>query len=165
MYKWNVLALHPYAGVSLLALVAVCAAIIVLRTDENTVLVMTAPFLIWSSVALLRGTRIEAWALKFSKYSFFIFAAHMPLLGLTWWATTHHARWILYPLYWLLTPVLVVAFLKKTYDVAMTLLPTAFNVALGARATVRAFKERRKTYRPDNAPVYSPELRMQLTNS
>jgi succinoglycan biosynthesis protein ExoH len=165
VYKWNVLALDRYAGVSLLLLLVICAATIGLRFDNNTVLVMTAPFLIWSSVALLRHSWIEVFALRVSKYSFFIFAAHMPLLGLTWWATVNYARWIPYPLYWMLTPILIVTFLKKTYDAAMYIVPTAFNFAIGARATVPVFEERRKTYRPNNAPVYSPETRMRLTHS
>lgn len=165
VYEWNLLFLDKYAKQSALLLLAICAATIGLHFSDNSILVMTAPFLIWSSVSLLKNTRIEAWAVRFSKYSFFIFAAHMPLLSLSWWATTHHARWIPYPLYWMLAPVVVVAFLKMVYDIAGRTMPKAFNFAIGARAAVRAYEERRKTYRPANAPVYSPELRLTLANS
>jgi succinoglycan biosynthesis protein ExoH len=165
VHQWNLLFLDKYAKPGVALLLIICAVTTGLRFTDNTVLVITAPFLIWSSASLLKNTRIEAWAVRFSKYSFFIFAAHMPLLALSWWVTTHHIRWIPYPVYWLLAPIGVIAFLKIMYDVAIRIMPKAFNFALGARASIRVYDERRKTYRPAGAPVYSPELRLALIHS
>jgi succinoglycan biosynthesis protein ExoH len=165
VYKWNLLSLDKYSKPCLLILVIMCIVIIGFRIDDNTILVMTAPFLIWSAVTMLDNTKIQGWALDFSKYSFFIFVTHMPLLGLLWWATTHHARWIPYAIYWFAAPLLTVSLLKIIYDAASRYIPAVFNFAIGSRSAKPAFRERRMTSRPADAPVYSPEFRLTLTNS
>ena len=163
VYKWNVLALDKHAKACVAAFVIACIIIIGFRIDDNTFLVTVAPFLIWPAASLLQKTRFEAWAIRFCKYSFFIFAAHMPIIGTAWWAMTHHARWIPYPIYWFFAPVLCVILLKKIYDLGMRVAPTAFNFILGARASNRIFVDRRFAPRLAGAPVYSPEMRAVLT--
>lgn len=162
VYRWNVLALDPYAKQCLAILAVMCLVIIGFRIDDNTVLVMAAPFLIWPAASLCNGTRLQAAAMRLSHYSFFIFAAHAPLIGLAWWYVNVHARWVPYPLVWFGLPVLICAGLIKTYDVAIKLAPRAFNIAIGARLRQRAVAERRKVQRAAGAPVYTPELRATL---
>lgn len=156
VHRWNVLALDKYAPHCLIAFLAMCAVLIAFRIDDNTFLVICAPFLMWPAASLLKGTRFETWAIKHSKYSFFVFAAHWPLMGLAWWAVKVHARWMPFPVFWVLTPILSILVLKVVYDVAMRVAPTAFNLAIGARSARKpVFVERRKSPRPANAPVWT----------
>jgi succinoglycan biosynthesis protein ExoH len=165
VHRWNLLALDKYAKACLAAFIVVCVVTVGGRIDDNTCLVAVSPFLIWPAASLLRKTRLEAWAIGFCKYSFFIFAAHMPIIGTAWWAVTHHARSIPYPVYWFAAPVLCILLLKLVYDAALKIAPDAFNYIIGARATTPAFVDRRRAARPFNAPVYSPEVRLALQQS
>lgn len=165
VYKWDVLALDRYAKPCLAAFLLICACMVVLRIDDNTGLVMVAPFLIWPAVSLLKGSNFEASTLRLSKYSFFIFVAHAPLLLLTWWYVSHHARWIPYPVYWLTAPLLVIAALTRAYDFAARVAPRALSVALGSRVGRLGMVERRGSPRPANAPVYSPSDRRAMLNT
>lgn len=164
VYQWNLLAFDRYAKQCLAILAVICLTIIGLRIDDNTVLVLVAPFLIWPATSLCNGTRLQTWAMRLSPYSFFIFVAHMPLIGLVWWYVKVHARWVPYPVVWLGIPVLICAVLIKTFDLATRLAPRAFNFAIGARLRQRT-AERRKVQRAAGAPIYSPELRATLFNS
>ena len=162
IYKWNLLALDQFAKECLGIFVVVCLIIIGFKIDDNTVLVTVAPFLIWPAASLLKGSRLEKWAIGFCKYSFFIFVAHMPIIGTMWWYMMHHARWIPYPVFWFAAPALTVLILKMTYDFAISVAPTAFNFAIGSRANKPAFADRRLQPRASNAPVYSDEARLGL---
>jgi len=156
VHGWNVLGADKYARQCLLVFLAICAVLIAFRIDDNTFLVIVAPFLMWPAASLLKHTRIEAWAIRYSKYSFFVFAAHWPFMTLAWWLLKSHARWMPYPVFWVVSPILTVLLLKVIYDAAMLVAPTAFNLAIGTRATRKpVFVERRKAPRPANAPVWT----------
>lgn len=162
VYKWNVLALDKFAVHCFIVFVSLCIGIITLRIDDNTFLVVVAPFLIWPAARLLVETRIGAWAIKYSNYSFFIFAAHAPLLVASWWAFTHFTPQLPYPVYWLTMPFIVVVLLKFIYDYAMKIAPRAFNTIVGARLEKAVLVDRRRAPRPASAPVYSEAFRLTL---
>jgi len=163
---WNVLILDKYAKYCLGAFILLCLGKVLFAIDNKVILVMTAPFLLWPSMALLRHTKAEAWALNYTKYSFFVFAAHMPFMVMSWWFVLHHARFVPYAVYWFLAPVSVIAGLVACHDLAMRRFPAAFSFVLGARVSNKpAFAERRKASRPANAPVYSAEERMQRVHA
>jgi succinoglycan biosynthesis protein ExoH len=160
VHKWDVLACDKYARECLVVFLVLCGALIAFRINDNTFLVLAAPFLMWPAVSLLKNTRIESWALKYSKYSFFVFAVHCPILALTWWFVNVHARWIPFPIYWFASPILTILLLKVVYDAAMVVAPDVFNFVIGARAKkTPVFVERRKAPRPANAPVWAAEAR------
>jgi succinoglycan biosynthesis protein ExoH len=165
VYKWDVLALDKFAKPCLAVLIVLCLVQIGFRIDNNALLIMVSPFLIWPSVSLLVGTKIEQWAIRFCKYSFFIFVAHMPIIDSLWWGVLNHASWIPYPIYWFAAPLLTVGLLKVIYDMAMKIAPKPFNLAIGSRAAKPVFVDRRRAARPADAPVYSPEVRLTLTNT
>lgn len=165
IYNWNLLALDKHAKGCLVLFMAACLIIIGFRIDDNTFLVTVAPFLIWPSAALLKNTKVEAWAIGFCRYSFFIFAAHMPIIMSSWWVVTHHARWIPYPVYWFAAPISTVMLLKLIYDIAMKVTPEAFSFLIGSRADRPLFVDRRSVRRPVDAPVYSQEMRQSLKRS
>lgn len=164
VYRWNVLALDKYALECLSIFIAACLVVTGFGIDDRTLLIMTAPFLIWPAASLLADTKMETSCLRLSKYSFFIFAAHMPILNISWWIVKCHAAWIPYPVYWILAPALVIIGLIYFYEVAMRVAPAAFNFAIGARASNSRRIDRRSAVRPADAPVYSPEMRLRLKN-
>lgn len=164
IYRWNLLALDKYAKECMVIFIIACLIIIGLRIDDNTFLVLIAPFLIWPSAAMLKHSKVESWALKFSKYSFFIFAAHIPFIELAGWAVLKHARWVPYPVFWLVAPTVTVIFLKYVYDFLMAGAPRAFNFVIGARSTRPVYVDRRRTPRAVDAPVYSSDMRLAMTN-
>lgn len=164
IYKWDLTACDKYAPQMLAIFLLACIATIAFRIDNNTLLVTAAPFLIWPSASLLKGTAFESKAIKLSKYSFFIFAAHIPLIDTSWWFVKNHAAWIPYPVYWIVAPASIVFSLKLFYDFAMNAAPTLFNFTIGARAKGVVLPERRKTVRPAGAPIYSPEMRMAVAS-
>ena len=163
---WNLLILDKYAKQCLIAFVLLCVGLRVFAIDNRVLLVMSAPFLLWPSMALVRNTRVEAWAMNYTKYSFFVFAAHMPFIEMGWWFVLNHARFVPYPIYWFLAPLTVIAGLVMLHDFAMRHFPVPFNVVLGARAARKShFVERRKAARPAGAPVYSQDERRKLLDS
>jgi succinoglycan biosynthesis protein ExoH len=129
----NLLAADRYALPALAALVLVCAAPMLLRVDDNTYLVYSAPFLIWPAVSLLRGTALWDWALRTSKYSFFVFVGHAPLLELVYLAYRRLVPALPYEVFWFAGPVLTIVMLVALYRLLMRVAPRAFDAVIGAR--------------------------------
>jgi succinoglycan biosynthesis protein ExoH len=125
-----------YALPCLLLLCLMCATLLVLRIDDNTLLVYTAPFLIWPAVSLLRDTAAWDRALSLSKYSFFVFVAHGPLLELVYRGYRRLVPVVPLPYeaFWFAGPVLTIGLLVATYRCAMRVAPRPFNAMIGARA-------------------------------
>lgn len=128
-----------YALPCLVLLALMCAALLVFRIDDNTFLVYAAPFLAWPAVSLLRGTAAWGWALRASKYSFFVFVAHAPLLELAYcvFQWQHPDGLIAYEAFWFIAPVLVIGLLMLVYEGAMRVMPRFFNLITGSRTASR----------------------------
>lgn len=163
--KWDVRVLDKYAKWMFAGFLAMCICMVALKIADRTLFVLAAPVFIWSAASLLVHTRPGRWAVKYSRYSFFIFIAHAPLLMLSWLVYQKLSGYIAYPLYWTATPVVVVAALVLTYELAMTVAPKAFALAIGKRTSAAtALVERRKVPRAADAPVYSQEMRRRLAH-
>lgn len=122
---------------ALLLLCLLCAAPMVFRIDDNTFLVYTAPFLIWPAVSLLQGGAVWDWALRMSKYSFFVFVGHAPLLELVYLGHRTLLPGLPYEAFWFAGPVLTIATLVALYRILMRVAPRAFNAVIGARGEGR----------------------------
>lgn len=131
--QWNLLALDRYALPCLAIFLALCAALIEFRVANTNYFRFVAPFLIWPAAALLQPTRLGAWLQSQSKYSFFIFVAHAPLVLVLSMAYNKLGQAIPYPLYWCLAPVLVVAILTGLYRILMWACPGLFAPMIGAK--------------------------------
>ncbi|MDN4055581.1 acyltransferase [Massilia sp. YIM B02763] len=118
---------------ALVLLCLLCAAPMLFRIDDNTFLVYTAPFLIWPAVSLLQGGAAWDWALRMSKYSFFVFVGHAPLLELVYLGHRALLPGLPYEAFWFAGPVLTIAVLVALYRVLMRVAPRAFNAVIGAR--------------------------------
>ena len=103
------------------------------RIINTTLLCMVAPFLVWPASALLVNTAFGRWCVGMSRYSFFIFVAHAPLLLGPWLVYKKLAAFLPYPVYWALAPLLTAAMLIYTYSLAQRLVPRAFEFMLGKR--------------------------------
>ncbi|RYE77558.1 MAG: acyltransferase [Oxalobacteraceae bacterium] len=163
--QWDLLKLDRYALPMLLSLLGICSAITVFRIDNINYVALSGPFLVWPAFRYLAGTRAGNLASKYNKYSFFIFMAHAPLLQVarSAYAANFQAE-VPHGVFWLLAPVAVVTVLIAVYELAMKTAPAPFCWVIGGRVEKKAavLVERRKTARPVNAAVFSPEMRMAL---
>ena len=71
-----------FAPHCILVLFIVCCGTIYFSDTSHVYIYLLAPFTIWPASVLLLDTRFGHWALGHSKYSFFIFLAHYPLIRL-----------------------------------------------------------------------------------
>jgi len=86
---------------------------------------------------LLAASRLGPWLAGMSRYSFFMFLAHAPVLLLTWLLYSRYGSALPYPLYWVMAPVLVTAILVAVYRIANVLMPRLFPVLIGAGRRAR----------------------------
>lgn len=139
---WDLRRLDPYALPLLLLFIGGCAAIIEFRVANTTYLRLLAPLLIWPASAWLARSPLGPWLVKMSKYSFFLFLAHAPLLMASWVLYQHFGQAIDYVWYWLLTPWLLTALLIGIYRIGMATMPRLMKLVLGSRARSSASAER-----------------------
>lgn len=133
IYRWNLQALDRFAPACAVLGVFACLAFIAMRGQDATWLALTLPLLLWPAASLLHGTRLAQWALKYNKYSFFVFVSHAPLMFLGWEFVLRYARFIPFPVYYVFAPLLTVAVLVGLYRVGMRMAPAVFNVMIGCR--------------------------------
>ncbi|QNA90840.1 acyltransferase [Massilia sp. Dwa41.01b] len=131
---WNLRALDRYAPLCLALFLGLCAYVIWFRVANTNNLRLVAPLLIWPAAALLQPTAFGRWLGRMSKYSFFIFVAHAPVLLATTIVYKPFAAHVPYPVYWVLAPVLTTASLVLVYLLAMRLMPRLFSFVIGAKA-------------------------------
>jgi succinoglycan biosynthesis protein ExoH len=131
--KSNLLMLDKYAPVALITFVVLCVTILMFRVSNTTYLGYVAPFLLWSMAALVVNTAAGKWMSKMSKYSFFIFIAHAPVLYVTWFVYQKVAAYVPYPVYWVMAPTLTIGVLVIVYQYAMKIAPTFFATIIGAK--------------------------------
>lgn len=170
--RWDLCRYDRFAVPAAIVLVAVCTIAVVDRVDSYTPIYLVSPPLVWIASSLLVGTRLGNWAIANSKYSFFVFLAHMPALRVS---EVVRDRFDLNGSYLLTSTVvacIVLVTLALAYEAATRLMPNAFNTMIGARALKRpaakaapAFVDRRRTPRTAGAPVYSEALRATIVKA
>ena len=132
--KWDLLRLDRYAVYCAAALLLLCAALIVLRVEDRTLIYITAPLLVWPMASLVQGTAFGDWAERHSEYSFFIFLCHMPLIEILRRIYVHIDHMVPEVLFMYGVPVLLIAFLIVTYKMINHMMPQVFAIMLGGRA-------------------------------
>ena len=136
--NWNLSLLDRYAGICFIAFLVACAVIVHFRIANTTHLRLAAPFLVWPATVLIVRTSLGSWLVRMSKYSFFLFLAHAPVLLMTWVLYGRYGNLIPYPVYWVLAPICVGAVLIAVYKLAMATMPRVFRVMIGASARSRS---------------------------
>lgn len=135
--QWNLRALDRFAWPCLLVFLALCMAVVHFRVANTNAFRFVAPFLIWPATALLSGNRWGEWLASQSKYSYFIFIAHAPLLVAFSLVYKRSEEMVPYALYWVSVPIVTVLLLTALYKLAMRIAPIGFSTIIGAR-TARA---------------------------
>lgn len=141
--QWNLQALDRFAWPCLAAFVAICLIVVQLRVANTNYFRFVAPFLIWPAAALLTGTAIGRWLEKHSKYSFFIFVAHAPVLLVLSMAYQRVAGTVPYPLYWFCAPVVIVIILTCIHRLLMRHVPVLFSAVIGVKPGPRPMDSHR----------------------
>lgn len=139
--RWNLTAFDRFAWPCLIAFLAACVWVVAMRVANTNYLRLVAPFLIWPAAALLAPTALGAWLARMSKYSFFVFVAHAPLLLATWMAYKPFARWVPYPVYWVLAPFVVVGLLIVLYRLGARYAPGLLGAVLGTPVQPAALRK------------------------
>lgn len=129
--KFDVTKYDRFGPFALAILLATCIATIYFRNAEYTYVYLVAPFAIWMSAASLVHTRIGQWAIKNSKYSFFIFLAHIPLIRLLRLIQYKFFAEVPEEIGFGIIYILTVNILLRSYDIAVKLMPKFFNIIIG----------------------------------
>jgi succinoglycan biosynthesis protein ExoH len=163
--KYDLLKLDNYAAPLLCLFFLICLAIVLFECGNINYAAMTGPFLVWPAFKYLTNTKFGQFAARSSKYSFFVFVAHAPLLQLLRLGYNNYLEiYVPYPCFWLFAPIIVIASLMALYDKATSMAPVFFALITGGRMDnkVPVFVDRRGIVRDPSAPVYSEEYRMAL---
>jgi succinoglycan biosynthesis protein ExoH len=134
--NWNMRALDRHAPLCLALFLGICACIVWFRLHDTRLLRLVAPVLIWPAASLLVPTAFGRWMARMSKYSFFIFVTHAPLLLVSMLVYTRFAAYVPYPVYWVLAPVVTSALLVFAFRLAMWTAPSLFSIVVGSRPVV-----------------------------
>ncbi len=141
--------LDKYAPAFIAVFLVLCGLVVTFKVRNTTGLRLIAPLLIWPAASLLVETRIGRWLAGMSKYSFFIFLTHAPILAVTWFLYSKYGSTLPYPLYWTVTPWFTTALLIGIYGLCHASMPKLFAWACGTRAprgeTVNEFVLLRRT--------------------
>lgn len=129
--RWDMRALDRFAAPLLALFLALCACVIIFKWKNTNYLRLVSPFLVWPAASLLLDTAAGRYLARMSKYSFFLFVSHAPVLLATWLVYQRVGGAVPYPLYWLLAPVLTTAIVIAVYRLAARWAPGLLGAALG----------------------------------
>jgi succinoglycan biosynthesis protein ExoH len=131
--KWDLKVLDRFAPACIGLFLLACAVVIAFRITNLVCLRLLSVFLVWPFSAMLVDTAFGKWLADQSKYSFFIFIAHAPLLAVSWALYQRYLPALPYQLYWVLTPPIVTGMLVALHQLAMRLAPGFFSFILGRK--------------------------------
>lgn len=137
VYRWDLRKLDRFALPLLVLFIGICCYVVAAKVANANYLRLVSPFLIWPASVLLLNTAIGGFCQRMSKYSFFIFVAHAPLLTVSWMVYQRLGGIVPYPVYWIVTPVVTVAVLIGVYRAASALMPRAFAAVVGSSPPAR----------------------------
>lgn len=129
--QWKMTELDRYALPLLGIFLALCACVLIFKWKNTNYLRLASPLLIWPAASLLLDTRAGRYLARMSKYSFFLFLTHAPVLLLTWLIYARFGKSVPYPLYWVLAPVITTAIVITSHRLAVRYIPGVLGAALG----------------------------------
>lgn len=131
--RWDIEAFDHAAWSLMVLLGVICAATIYLGMEDITPVYLVAPFVVWPASSLLLGTAIGAWAEKHSKYSFFVFLAHYPLVQVFRMHEHRVSDFMLHATYMAAATTATVLALVLMHRILSRLVPRPFGAAIGGR--------------------------------
>jgi succinoglycan biosynthesis protein ExoH len=133
VYRWNLKALDRYAVHLFAVFVVLCISVVYFDIENRNYLRVVSPILIWPAVSLIVGTRFGLWVSGKSKYSFFTFLMHAPVLLAFWLSYQEFLTFVPYWVFWLVTPIISAIVLSYTYTMLRGRYPRIMQFALGSR--------------------------------
>lgn len=133
--QWNVKRFDHLAIPALGLLLTACLGMMVLHVENHVYIYLIAPFTVWPASSLLMNTKIGNWAEKYSKYSFFLFLSHMPLIHTVEYLSANYGPGAIQGQYIIWTFLIVTAATPVIYKAAMHLVPDTFSFLIGGRAS------------------------------
>lgn len=131
--RWDMTALDRFAAPLLAVFLALCVCVILFKWKNTNYLRLVSPFLVWPAASMLLDTAVGRYLARMSKYSFFLFVSHAPVLLATWLVYQRIGANLPYPLYWLLAPVLTTVTVIAVYKLAARWAPGLLGAVLGQR--------------------------------
>lgn len=137
VFNINVKALDNHAGACLALFLVLCAAVLIFKIKNLSYLGVIAPVLIWPASKLIDASRVGQFFADNSKYTFFIYIAHAPLVAGSAKLYPKVQSFLPSALYWAVTPVVVCAVLIAVYKVAMAVAPVPFSLLVACKPKQR----------------------------
>lgn len=138
--KFDVKQFDRYGKHGLVLMALVCILMLYFRVQDYTYLYLIAPFVVWPATALLVNTKTGHWLAANSKYSFFVFLAHTPLLralNLLNHKFFHGVETLAFAIG---SFCIVVLTLVVVYDLAVKYMPNTFCFMIGGRSEKKSRK-------------------------
>lgn len=134
---------------SLILLFITCLGTLYYRYDSYVYVYLTAPFAVWPASVLLLNTQFGEWLEKKSKYSFFLFLAHMPLQRVIDLGIHKFFPWMSQGVFTVVTFLATIFIAFVVYDVAVKIMPTTFCFMIGGRVDAKKRKKNVAIVTPD----------------
>jgi succinoglycan biosynthesis protein ExoH len=131
--RWDVKRFDHLAIPALVLLVLVCIATMYYRIENLVYIYLAAPCAVWPASSLLLNTSIGNLAEKYSKYSFFLFLTHTPLIRVAENLCVRYGRDLCAIEYTMLTFMFLIVFAPMLYMAAMRVMPETFRLLIGGR--------------------------------
>ena len=138
--KFDMTKFDQYGKHALALLVLVGFMVMYFRVQDYTYVYLVAPFTVWPATALLVNTKVGNWLAANSKYSFFLFLAHTPLLRVLdllnhKFLDGNATLVFVVGSFFIVVPTLVIA-----YDLAVKYMPNVFCFMIGGRSEKKSRK-------------------------
>lgn len=131
--QWNLNAWDRHAKGLLLLFLGSSAAMVLFEVENRSYFRLLAPFMLWPALSLILNHRLGDWIYQHSKFSFFTFLAHGPLLLVFWLLFQKLPGSTPYALFWLLAPPLTIGLCIVLGRGFKTWLPKTASWVLGGR--------------------------------
>lgn len=131
--RWDLTAWDRHATWLLMAFLGLSAAIVLFKVNDRSYFRLVTPLMLWPALSLIVKHRIGDWIYRHSRFSFFTFLAHGPMLLIFWLLFQKLPDSTPYPLFWMLTPPLTIGLCILLGGWFKVMFPKTSSLALGGR--------------------------------
>ena len=131
--KWDLTYLDRYQAILLFIFVAACIFVTMFRIENKDMFLILSPFLIWPALSGLVNTRVGNLLHSYSRYSFFLFLSHAPIMFVIYRVFNRLSFDIPYMVFWILAPVVTVLITIPVLNKIRHLFPNVSPIFLGGR--------------------------------
>lgn len=132
--NWDMRRLDRLAWPLLALFLILCAAVVLFEIEDRRYLRLLSPVLVWPAASLLLGTVVGRLLVDLSRYSFFTFLIHAPILSVLWLVYQQFDRVGSYWAFWLAAPVITVVVSALVCELSCRGMPRTVNLLTGGRA-------------------------------